>query len=503
MKPMTPTERIFLNLEQPGYPIDIVGIFLLAADPAGPLPFDHVRWRLLERTRTMPVFWRKVAHAPMGIGEDRWVSAAHFNIDDHLSRMTVPEPGDLRALLDLVLEITKEPLDRDKPLWDGVYVEGLADSRTALLLRSHHALVDGVGGMEINETLFDRHPMPVTEAVPDEPLRGAPEAGLLWRATREVPDRVTREAVASTRLVKAAWQALSEVRYQDGVKAAVNAVRRPQILLDAAGSRVRTIRNKEALPHLPRYIPSAVHHPPKTIFNRHVSEPAKSFAVIDLPFEEIAQVRAGVPGVTAGDVLLALVTGTLRDYLAAHDDLPDRALWTTCPVNVRSGGEAVGEGNNFTTMWIELPVHLEDPLQRLHAVHASAAAAKVSLERSQAGWEALANVGDLLLPGVVHAAMAFAGTPVFEFIPPTLNLTVSTMRGPAASRYFAGREIENFYGRMIICPPVHLFFHSVTYRGMVEFGITSVRQLVPDPDRLADGLRAELDRLLAVAPQHG
>ncbi len=488
---MNSTERIFLSLEQPGYPIDVVGIFMLAGDESGPLPFEHVRQRMATRVHSLPIFWRKVAHAPLGIGEDRWVQAATLNIDDHLRQVTVPAPGDMRAVLDLILELTKDPLDRSLPLWDAWHIEGLADGRTALVLRTHHAVVDGVGGMEVNEALFDRVPVPVDFSLSPSDIQGEPEAGVVTRALREVPDRLAREVVATTRIVKATSRMLATVHLRTRLRRMASAA------LSPIGIATVNRPARFAVPGWPKYVPAPVGHPPKTLFNRHVSEPDKSFAVIDLPFEHIQQVRAGHSSATVNDVLLTLVTGTLREYLKAHDDLPDRPLWTTCPVNTRIGDETQGEGNNFTTMWVELPVHLDSPRARLDAVHASSAAAKEGLTNAEAQWDALANIGDLLLPGVVHAAMAFAGTPVFEFIPPTLNLTVSTMRGPRMLRYFAGRKIDNFYGRMIICPPVHLFFHSVTYDGMVEFGVTSVKQLVPDPDVLAEGLRRELDRLLA------
>ncbi|HYO86081.1 MAG TPA: wax ester/triacylglycerol synthase domain-containing protein [Dermatophilaceae bacterium] len=507
MKPMTSTERIFLRLERPGYPIDVVGVYVVAASAdEGPLPFEHVRQRLDLRAHTIPLLWRKVASAPLGIGEDRWVQASRLNIDEHLRQVTVPAPGNTRAMLDVILDVTKDPLDRNLPLWQAWYLEGLENGRTAFLLRTHHALVDGMGGMEINDALFDTEPVPVDFRLRHDPVLGEPDEPVLWRALREVPDRMARELVATTRIVQAAARAVGDADLGGRVGGAISAA--PKALTQVR-RRLPSLPKKlvspprvsgSDLPHLPRFVPSVLHHPPRTLLNRHVSDPAKSIAVIDLPFEHVQEIRSGRPGVTINDILLTLVTGALRGYLAGRDDLPDRPLWTTCPVNLRSEDDhdVTDEGNNFTTMWVELPVHLDDPAQRLRAVQSSSAAAKKNLGTAQASWDALANVGDLLLPGVVHAAMVFAGTPVFEYIPPTLNLTVSTMRGPSRDAYFAGRRIENYYGRMIICPPVHLFIHSVTYNGLVEFGVTSVKELVPDPEVIAEGLRTELELQLSL-----
>jgi hypothetical protein len=199
-------------------------------------------------------------------------------------------------------------------------------------------------------------------------------------------------------------------------------------------------------------------------------------------------------------VLLALVTGTMRDYLAAHADLPDRAIRTTCPVNVRAEGDDGTQGNHLTTMWVDLPVHVGDPVERLAAVHASSTAAKRALPRSRADWDSLADLGDLLLPGIVSAAMAFAGTKAFDLFPPTQNLTVSTLAGPRQPLYLATRRIVNVFLRGIVCPPIHLFFAAITYDQHIDVSVTTLRELCPDPQALVDGLTVELDRLVAALP---
>jgi len=225
-------------------------------------------------------------------------------------------------------------------------------------------------------------------------------------------------------------------------------------------------------------------------------------AVISLPLYEVSQVRDAFPDVTVNDIILALVAGALRDYLAAHDELPSSPVRTTCPGNIRANELPTGQGNSFTTMWVDLPVHLTDPAGRLDTVSASARAAKHSLRESQASWDALADVGDLLLPGVVTAVMALAGTRMFSLFPPTQNLTTSTVNSSRKPLYLATRKITHMYARTIVCPPIHLFVNSVTYAGQIDFSITTVEALCPDPEALANGLRAELDRLLAVAHSH-
>lgn len=148
-------------------------------------------------------------------------------------------------------------------------------------------------------------------------------------------------------------------------------------------------------------------------------------------------------------------------------------------------------------------MHLADPAQRLAAVSASATAAKQSLGDPQASWEALADLGELLLPGVVVAAMAFPATRAFDVLPPTENLTTSTVIRSRQLRYLGTRKITHVYARTTVCPPINLFICTHTYDGVINFSITTIEQLCPDPEALAAGLQTELDRLLTLArPDH-
>jgi WS/DGAT/MGAT family acyltransferase len=494
MPAMTSGERVYLQLERDGFPFDIAGFVLLEASSEGPLPFEHVRAVFDQRYHLSPLMTRVAAPAPMGIGQDRWTNVLPLDIDQHVHHKTVPAPGDMKALLGLILELTREPLNRNRPLWDCWYLTGMADGTAALLMRIHHAGVDGMGIMQMQRVIHDMEPTPVdpTQPGPAQQPRRLPSR--LRRALYEVPDRVTTEAVTTTRIVKQVGSAVP-----GAIKAPIRAAAGTAPKL---GSLLRfKLPSTEAihLPELPAYIPSPTGHPPSTLFNKHVSDPRKALAVTSLQLSDVKRVRLGFPDVTINDILLALVTGALRGYLAAHDELPTKPLRTTCPVNVRTSTDKAAQGVHITTTWIDLPVHLRDPGERLLTVSANATAAKDSLRQSRVFWGALEDVGDLVLPGVVGAALAFAGSGVLEVLPPTQNLTVSTVVSSGRPIYLATRKITHMFARTIVCPPINLFVSSVTYNGSVDFSITSVAQLCPDPETLADGLHAELDRLLAIA----
>jgi WS/DGAT/MGAT family acyltransferase len=494
MRALDSTERIFLRLERPGYPFDIAEIILLESSPEGPLPFEQVRAVFNQRCHRSAALSRVVAPAPLGIGDERWTPAANLDIDQHVHQMEIAAPGDMPALLRTVIEVSREPLERSRPLWQAWYLSGMADGTAALVLRTHHATVDGIGIAELHRLLFDTEPTAVDVNQHPPPPRGVGGSTKLRRALFEVPDRIATEVATTGRILGRVRGAVPDVM-----------VRIPTEIVQRTGATLGAVLFNRPdpdpihLPELPGYIPSPTAHPPTTLFNKHVNNPRKALAVISVSLDQVNQVRAAFPEVTVNDVLLALVTGTLRDYLAAHDDLPTGPIRTTSPAHIPASHENASAGNHFTTIWIDLPVHLNDPAQRLVAVSASATAAKQSLHQSRASWDALADVGDLLLPGVVSAVMAFAGTRAFGVLPPTQNLTTSTVIGSGELRYLGTRKITHMYARTIVCPPINLFICSYTYAGIIDFSITTIEQLCPDPDVLAEGLQTELDRLLTLA----
>ena len=203
MPAMSSTERIYLRMERPGFPCDIAGINVLEPSPEGALPFEAVRAVFDQRRHQSPLLTLMLAPAPLGIGEDRWTQAASLDIDAHVHHRQVPPPGDMQALLATVLEVSKDPLDRSRPLWEAWYLSGMAGGAAALLLRTHHAAIDGMGVMQLHRVLFDTEPttvdlgaalhagggpaLPVAAA--QSPVRGPQSSG--HRGGHDRPDRQT------------------------------------------------------------------------------------------------------------------------------------------------------------------------------------------------------------------------------------------------------------------------------------------------------------------------
>ena len=200
-----------VRLERPGYPFDIAVIILLESSPEGPLPFEQVRAVFNQRCYRSPGLSRVVVPAPLGIGEEWWMPAAELDIDQHVHQMTIPAPGDMPALLGTVIEVSKEPLERGRPLWEAWYLTGMADGTAALVLRTHHATLDGIGIAQLHHILFDTEPTAVDVNQQPPPLGGRAVPSQLRRALSEIPDRITIEGVTTGRILGRVWAAVPQV----------------------------------------------------------------------------------------------------------------------------------------------------------------------------------------------------------------------------------------------------------------------------------------------------
>ncbi|MGB8381645.1 MAG: wax ester/triacylglycerol synthase domain-containing protein, partial [Dermatophilaceae bacterium] len=263
MRALDSSERIFLRLERPGYPFDIAVIILLESSPDGPLPFEQVRAVFNQRCHRSLPLTRVIVPAPLGIGEERWTPAGSLDIDQHLHQRAIPAPGDMPALLRTVIEVSSEPLERGRPLWEAWYLTGMADGTAALVLRTHHATIDGIGIAQLHRILFDTEPTAVEVNQQPPPLGGRAVPSQLRRALSEIPDRITFEGVTTGRILGRVWAAVPQVLV--GI---------PTRVVQGAGARLGAVLFNRPdpdpvhLPELPGYIPSPTGHPPVIRFNK-------------------------------------------------------------------------------------------------------------------------------------------------------------------------------------------------------------------------------------------
>jgi diacylglycerol O-acyltransferase len=322
-----PAERLsgldasFLYLEKPGVHMHVAALSIVGPREDGSrLAYDDVERVVAARLRLAPRLRRKLQPVPANLSRPLWVDDDHFDIDFHCRRSSVPSPGGRFELERAVGRVLSRPLDRTKPLWELYVFEDLTDDRTAVLLKMHHAMADGIGGMMIASALFDLNP--------DVPLAPSEDG---WKAEpAPEPQELIRDAVGEVVL--------------HPIQGLTHAVRQPRILAETLA----------ATADAPRTV-AGMGTPPRGPFDGKVG-PNRRFATAERPFEELRTIKHLLGG-TVNDVVLAAVAGGLHELLEARgESTKGRTLRAMVPVSVRSPGETGDIGNRVAPVFVDVPV---------------------------------------------------------------------------------------------------------------------------------------------------
>jgi diacylglycerol O-acyltransferase / wax synthase len=486
MKQMNGLDRMFINVETDRLPMDMFGILML--DPStAPDGHDFARFRaeMAARLPKVPVFTRRVVSAPFGAGHEHWIVDPDFTIDRHLKHLGAPAPYDLGALCELAVSLVDEPLDRGRPLWQMYYVDGLADGSAAILLRLHHAAIDGVGGAELLGELFDTAPLPRNPQLADYELDGERVPSQVEMLIRAVPEQI----FAPIKLV------------QRSIPIAMPLAKGFMSRMSSSG-RPGADRSPEAKGEVGK--PAAS----RNLLNRLSTSSKRSLAVASLSMSDVKRVKDRF-GVTLNDVVLSVTSAAVADYLRERDELPDEPLRVAGPVNVRDDSAEAASGNHFAFMMVSIP-DIADPVERLRAVSELAKKSKPARadgERAGArpSRKATGTVShvmgliDVLPSGVWLALGQLVNSPAIEAVPPIANFVVSNIPGPKDKLYIAGAEITHLYGRTMVGAGIGLFIHCLSYGDSLDFGFTALADLIPDPETIVEGLHRHLSELLDAA----
>jgi WS/DGAT/MGAT family acyltransferase len=509
MKQMNGLDRMFINVESPRLPMDVVGIFVLDPSTApGRHDYQRVRAELSDRLPRIPVFTRRPIMAPFAAGHEHWVVDPNFSIDHHLKHLGVPAPYDLSALCDLAMTVFDEPLDRSRPLWEMYYVDGLADGSAALLMRMHHATIDGVGGVEMLGQLLDTKPLPAPPETTRPAVDGERVPSQVEMLLRSVPDQVLMPARLAYR----------------GVLTALPFVRKlvaPSTTPSPRPARPDTQAPAESISPPGTFATPAASSTSRILFNRYVNDPQRSLAVASLPMADVLAAKKRF-GVTLNDVVLAVTSAAVADYLRDRGELPDEPLRVASPINVRDKSATSDAGNHFVFMIVAITSEVSDPVKRLMAISAmtkkrkparvdnappnvgSAREGTSAPSRKPAG-SALGDVMRLIdnVPsGALLAIGQVVNSPAIRAMPPVANYVVSNIPGPRQKLYLAGAEITHLYGRSIVGAGIGLFIHCISFGDTLDFGITALGELVPEPEEIAEAIPRHLALLLDAAAHH-
>ena len=421
----------------------------------GVLSREAVVERLRERVHLIPRYTMRLGEPPLGLASPVWVEDESFDPDRHVRRMALPAPGGDPELCELVGNLMSERLDRGRPLWQLVVVEGLQDDRTALVAKMHHALVDGMAAIDVSTVILDPNPEgldlpPPEEAEQQRAGRGArvEALGRLAAAQLATPRRLARDAVS---------RALS---------ADPRSVARQ--MREAA----------DVLGELARVRPAA----PDTRLNAEIG-PDRLFAIARARLDDVKAVRRAT-GATVNDVLLAAVALMLSEYLG--DEAPDHAV-ALVPVSIRGEGEQGELGNRISTVFADLPLR-GDPLERLRSISEAMREVKESAQ-VRAGALIVGATG--LAPPIVSslAVRAMSGPRVF-------NLVVSNIPGPQQTFYLDGVPLRETYPAVPLNPRNQaLSVGILSYDGGVYFGLLADRDALPDVAEAAARVERAVEEL--------
>ncbi len=466
MQQLTNIDNVFLQQESNRTPMHISPVIIYDQSK---LKRGHVRFKeiltVFERSLSKSaVFRRKLAGGAMGFDTPYWIEDADFDLEFHVRHVALPKPGDWRQFNILLARLHARGLDMTRPLWEAYVIEGLngvdglPDDSFAIMLKIHHAAIDGVSGAEILtaiHSLSDEAEPPVLE----DSWQGEPPPSVLKVASRAYINNLKTPA----RFLKTAAGLISAARANKGSK-------------------------REAPP------PSS--H--RTRFNNRVS----AFRVTDTVKFDLTEVKAiknAVAGATVNDVIVSVIGGALHRYLADKNELPDGSLKCGAPINVRSERNADSIGNQVSMMIIDTGSDITDPIKRLQAVHDSATNSKAA--SAEVGNDLMMDISNSLTPQMWAISLnTLISAALRSKMTLPMHTIVSNVPGPQFPLYLAGAKVHTILGMGPLLDMSGLFHAVLSGVGGICINFVACREMLPDPEFYRQCLQDSYDELLNERP---
>jgi len=447
---LSPQDCTFLYAESPTAQVHVGAICTFEQPQFG---YDDLCAMIESKLDMAPRLRRRLMWVPYGAGRPVWVDDEHFDVRYHVRHTGLPQPGTRDELLTLFGRLMSVALDRKRPLWE-VWLVDHPNGDRSVIQKIHHALVDGISGVDLAMVLFDVSPDaqgPETE--PWKP-RPAPTKSQLWR------DTVVSNAAQPVELARS--------------------VRR---MLDAPGEAARkAVATGRGLLRASRSLDSA----PVTSLTVPIGS-HRRFETVSVGLDDVKSVK-NAHGSTVNDVVLSLVTGGLRHYLLERGDVVDGVqIKVMVPVSVRPDEQRGTYGNQVASMFVALPVGEPDPVARLQAVMAQMADVKESGEAQ--GVEALLRSFDYVPTVFLSLGSRAAASQRF------LNLVVTNVPGPQFPLYCCGAEMREVYPYVPLLGTMSVGVAVMSYNGQLDFGLSGDWDATPDLGVFAEGIEKALGDL--------
>lgn len=456
---MSPVDVAWLSMEEPTNLMMVNGVLTFDR----PLDIDRVRQVIEYRWLRYERFRQRVVRPRVPFMRPYWESDPHFNLDNHIHRIALPEPGDQTTLQDMVSDLMSQPLDFSRPPWHFYIIENVGEG-CAVLGRLHHCIADGMAlvGVLLSMTDFraDAPLVPLAEVVGD-----LPEDGLVGGLTRDVTETATFFRDTADRAFREARTAVGDTGH------ARKLVEQSAGLGLAAGRLLARSGD------------------PKTRLKGRLGVMKRAAWSPPIPLDDVKLIKNTLGG-SINDVIVTAVSGGLRRYLVSHgDDVKQLEFRAAVPVNLRTSQDGGKLGNKFGLVFLTLPISIEEPLMRLVEV-------RRRMEDLKRSAEAPVTLGILGMMGV--------GTDAFrEFVVQTLEpkatVVLTNVPGPPVPLYLAGERITQIMFWVPQAGRLGVGISILSYDNRVFIGIATDTGLVPDPERVLEGFHVELDRLKTIA----
>jgi len=457
MDRLSSIDASFLTNESSSAHMHVGAILIFEGPPPGYEDFlAHVDSRL----HLVPRFRQKLAFPPVETGRPFWVDDPNFNLAYHVRHSALPAPGSEEQLRNIAGRLFSQALDRSKPLWELWLVQGLERNRFALVTKTHHALVDGVSGVDIATVLFDVKPVP-------EPIE--PDRDWVPRPTPSPAELAARGLVGAA---------------ETPFKLAQRAIR-------AAGHPEHTTKRVvEAGEALAEVAWNLTNPAPEVPLNTEIGS-HRRFAWARAELDDFKRIK-NILGGTVNDVVLTVVSGAMRSWLRSRGvKLAGLELRALVPVSIRTEDEHGHLGNRIAAMRGPLPVYIEDPVKRLDVVRRSMNGLKES--KQALGAEVISRFNDFAPPTLLAQASRL------NFSTRLFNMIVTNVPGPQIPLYVLGRELQDVFPVAFLPENHALAIAIMSYHGGIDFGLLGDYDSMEDIETIASGISESLADLLASA----
>ena len=454
MERLTGLDAFFLYMETSTQPLNVCCVLELdTSTMPGGYTYGRFRAAMAKHVNALPEFRMKLADTQLNLDHPVWVDDENFQLRRHLQRVGVPAPGGRRELAEICAYIARLPLDRDRPLWEMWVLEGGARSDVVtVMLKVHHAVVDGVAGANLLAQLCTLDP----DAPAPQPVGGAGGGNPVQIAASGLLGFALRPLRLATVL--------------------------PATILTLAQTVLRAREGRTM---------AAPFSAPATPFNGTITR-YRNIAFSQLDMRDVMRVKDRF-GVTVNDVVVALCAGVLRRFLLERGELPDNPLVATVPVSVHDKSDRPGR-NHTTWMFCRVESQISDPAERIRTTASGNTAAK----------DHTAAMG----PTLLHDWTQFGGPTMFgtamRILPriphsPVFNLILSNVPGPRDQLYFLGCQVDAMYPLGPILGGAGLNITVMSLNGEMGVGIIACPDLVPELWNIADAFPDALKELLECA----